>query len=318
MQTAVHCAAVVLLAAEILPQGLFLVAGDVHRVAHQLVHALALGGGDGHHRHPQHLLHAVYVHRAAVAGHLVHHVQGDDHGQPHLQQLHAQVEVAFDVGGVHNVDDGLGLLFQHKVPGYQLFAGIGGHGIDAGQIRDAGLGIASDHAVFPVHGDAGEIAHMLVGAGELVEERGLAGILVAYQGKTQHRVLRQGIAGALGVEFALLAKARVEGFPGELQRGRRADRLFDPLRLDLFRVLQTQGQLITVDAQFHGVSHGGQLHHRELRPGDHAHIQKMLPQRALAAYGQHPGALPGLAVFNGHNDLPQTASVFFCDTCQLR
>ena len=63
---------------------------------------------------------------------------------------------------------------------------------------------------------------------------------------------------------------------------------------DLCRVVQTQGQLIAVDAQLHGVAHGCQLYQRDLRPGDQTHIQKMLPQCACTAHSIHNGAFSDL------------------------
>ena len=75
-----------------------------------------------------------------------------------------------DVRGVHDVDDGRGLLIQDEAAGDDLLAAVGGHGVDAGEVRDQRLGVTLDDPVLPVHGDAGEVAHVLVGAGELVEE----------------------------------------------------------------------------------------------------------------------------------------------------
>ena len=152
---------------------------------------------------------------------------------------------------------------------------------------------------------------MLVGAGELVKEGGFAAVLVAHQGKGQRLRLRQGIAGALGVELALLAKAGVKALPLALLLSGLVRRSVQGLCLDLLRVLETQGQLIAVDAQLHGIAHGRQLHHGEGRAGDHAHIQKMLPQGALAPHGKDTPALTGLTVSNGHNDLPHIS----CDYC---
>ena len=45
-----------------------------------------------------------------------------------------------------------------------------------------------------------------------------------------------------------------------------------------------------MDLHLHGVSHGGQLYHRYLCTGDHAHIQKVLPQRTLTAHPADHGA----------------------------
>ena len=148
-------------------------------LVHQLRHALALGGGNGHHRNAQRTAHFLHVHGAAVGADLVHHVQGQHHRHPQLQQLQRQIEVALDVGGVHDVDDAVGLLLKDVVPGDDLLLGIGPQGIDARQIHHGAALFSPDLAGLLVHGDAGEIAHMLVGAGEGVEKRGLAAILVA-------------------------------------------------------------------------------------------------------------------------------------------
>ena len=211
VQAAVDRAAVVVRAAEVLAQGPLLVFGHMDRVLDQLVDALILRRGDRHDRDAQHGLHRVDVHAAAVACHLIHHVEGDDHRHVHFQKLHRQVEVALDVRGVHDIDDAPGLGFQDEVPGNQLLAGIGRHRIDAGKICDPGVGIAADRAVLPVHGDAWEVADVLVCSGELVEQRGLAAVLVADQGEGQLRALRKGVAAAPGMELALLAEAGVSG-----------------------------------------------------------------------------------------------------------
>ena len=267
-----HRAAVVRAVAKVLAQGLFLVLGDVDGVLHQFVHALVLRRGDRHHGHAQHAFHAVDVHRAAVAPHFVHHVQGHHHGHVHFQQLHGQVQVALDVSGVHNVDDGLGLLFQHEVPAHQLLAGIGRHGVNARQVGNQGVVVAAHRAVLAVHRHAGEVAHVLVGAGKLVEQGGLAAVLVTHQGEGQQRAFGERVAAALGMELAFLAQAGVgdSALAGIVIF--RGGRLRHHFSLDFFRVRQAQGQLVAVDAQLHGVAQGRQLHQRRFRAGNHAHV----------------------------------------------
>ena len=136
--------------------------------------------------------------------------------------------------------------------------------------------VVPDRTALAVHRHAREIAHVLVGAGELVEQGGLAAVLVARQRKGQGLILRQGMLALLGVVLAALAKTRVLH---HLFRHRSVHRrgLFGGGHGDLRRVIQTQGQLIAVDAQLHGVAHGCQLYQRDLCPGDQTHIQKMLP-----------------------------------------
>ena len=95
--------------AEILPAGALLVLGRAQGVLYQFVNALVLRGGNGHHRHAKLCLQPVHVHGVAVCAHLVHHVQRNHHGNAQLNQLHGKVQIALDVGGVHNVDDAVRL-----------------------------------------------------------------------------------------------------------------------------------------------------------------------------------------------------------------
>ena len=147
----------------------------------QLIDALILCRRDGDHRNSQFLRHFGHVDGAAVAPDLVHHVQSQNQRNVHLQKLEGQVEVPLDVGGVDNVDDAVGMLVENKIPGDDLLAGIGAHGINARQIGHLAVLLAAKLAGLAVHRHAGEVAHMLVGAGQLVEQGGLAAVLVAHQ-----------------------------------------------------------------------------------------------------------------------------------------
>ena len=247
VDAAVHRAAVVILAAEIHASGAFLILCHMDGVVYQLVHALVLGGGDGDDRDAQHGFHLVDAHRAAVAAHFVHHVQRQHHGDIQLHQLHGQVEVALDVGGVHDVDDAGGLFADDELSGNDLLAGIGGHGVDARQVGDLSLRVPLDGTALAVHRHARKVADVLVGTGELVEQGSLAAVLVARQRKGQGLILRQGMLPLLGVVLAALAKTRVlHHF--SIHRGVHRRGLFGGGHGDLCRVVQTQGQLIAVDA----------------------------------------------------------------------
>ena len=295
VQTPVHRASVVTHTAEIGASRLLLILGHMHRVAHQLVHAFILGGGDGHHRDTQHGLHLVDADGAAVAPHLIHHVQCQHHGHIQLQKLHGQIEIPLDIGGVHDVDDAGGLFVDDELPGNDLLAGIGGHGIDARQVGDLGVGVFPDGAALAVHRHAGEVAHMLVGAGQLIEQRGLSAVLVARQGEGQRGLLRQGVFPRFDVEPSPLAQAGMLTVRADLRR--RSGRLSDgPDRrdVDLCGVRQPQRQLIAVDPQLHGVAHGREFHQCHLCAGDQAHVQKMLAQGALSAHHRDPGGLASL------------------------
>ena len=147
----------------------------------QLVDALILCRRDGNHRDSQLLGHFGHVDGAAVTPDLIHHIQSQDQRNVHLQKLEGQVEISLDVGGIDDVDDAVGMLVEDEIPGNDLLAGIGAHGIDARQIGHLAIFLAAELAGLAVHCHTGEIAHVLIGAGQLVEQGGLAAVLVAHQ-----------------------------------------------------------------------------------------------------------------------------------------
>ena len=71
--------------------------------------------------------------------------------------------------------------------------------------------------------------------------------------------------------------------------------------INLFRVRQAEGQLISVDPELHGVSHGSQFDNGNFRSGNDAHIQEMLPEGAFAADGPDDSGLAGMQRVEFHN-----------------
>ena len=166
-------------AAEVVYFGIDPVFGSFHSGADQLVHAFVLDCGDGDDGDAQGAAHALDVDGAAIGGDLVHHIQGQHHGDAHFHQLEGQVQVPLNVGGVHDVDDTVGLLVDNEVPGDDFLRRVGPDGVDARQVYHRAVLLAPDRAGLLVHRDAGEVAHVLVGAGELVEQGGLSAVLVS-------------------------------------------------------------------------------------------------------------------------------------------
>ena len=293
VQTSVHGAVVVVFVAEVLPLRLLLVFRNMDRVIHQFMHALIFRRGNRHDRNTQHGFHGVHIHRAAVAGHLVHHVQCHHDGDVHFQQLHGQIHVPFNIRDVNDVDDALRPLLQHEVAGDQLLAGIGRHGIDAGQIGNNRVRLSQDRAVLAVDRHTREIAHVLFGARQLVEQRCLAAVLVADQRKRQHGALGQRIAAAFRMETSAFTETEM------LAHGFRRVRLL-PHRIggrfhfDLVRVVKPERQLISVETDLDRIAHRRVLHNFDIGAGNDAHIQEMLAQSAAPADCQHTC---GLAFF---------------------
>ena len=96
-----------------------------------------------------------------------------------LKELEREVEIALNVGRVHDVDDAVRLLVEDKVTGDDLLLCIGPQGVDAGQIHHGAAFFVYDLSHLLVYRDTGKVADMLIGAGEGVEESRFAAVLIS-------------------------------------------------------------------------------------------------------------------------------------------
>ena len=69
----------------------------------RLKHAPVFERGGLHHGTAHGFGQLLDVDDIAVLGYQVHHIQRDDHGDAHFGELGGEIEVAFNVGGVHQV-----------------------------------------------------------------------------------------------------------------------------------------------------------------------------------------------------------------------
>ena len=144
--------------------------------------AVTLQGGDLHHLAAQLAAELSHVDLVAVLADHIHHVDGDDHRDTQLGKLGGEVEVALQVGAVDDVQNGVGPFSHQIVTGHYLFQGVGGQGIDAGKVHDDYIVMLFQLAFLFLHGDAGPVAHELVGTGQGVEQGRLTAVGVARQG----------------------------------------------------------------------------------------------------------------------------------------
>ncbi len=183
---------------------------------HDFLQTLAGAGHGFPHRNaetpPEHF--AVDVHPGPAR--LVHHVQGQGHGDAHFQDLHGEQQVALKRRGVHHVHHGQRRLAREHLAGDDLFGGIGRQRIGSGQVHKGHFRIVQpEDALFLFHGHAGVVAHMLARAGIGVECRGLARIGIAGQGDARLALVQGDHAAAFplagrsfGMQFACLTHAQ--------------------------------------------------------------------------------------------------------------
>ena len=156
--------------------------------------------------------------------------------------------------------------------------------------------MAADLAVLSVHRYTGEVAHVLVGAGELVEQGGFAAVLVACKGKHQRGPVRNGGPAVLFFPVAGIHLTRTRMHLGCMAVGMaRPDQRSGGTFIRNFNVLgicQAQGQLIPTQFQFHRVSHRGRFAQGHCGARGKPHIQQVAAQRPRAPYGTDGGTAP--------------------------
>ena len=297
VQTAVYRTSMVAFITEILSARSFLIFGHMHRMVDQFFDAFILRRGNRHHRNAQQFLHGIDVNTAAVAAHLIHHIEYQHHGHIQLHQLHGQIQISFNIRGIHDVDNALWLFVDDKLPGNNFLTGIGRQGINARQVGNQRIRSAANRAAFSVHRHTGKIAHMLVGACQLIEQGGLAAVLVAGKSKGQLCSLRQRIFIRLYMVNAAFTKARMFCvFPKAFRCCFGLFPGFYRMYRNFFRISQPQGQLIAMNAQLHGIAHGGKLLQRYLCTGNHTHVQKMLTECTFTAHHINHGSLANFQI----------------------
>ena len=135
---------------------------------------------------------------------------------------------------------------------------------------------------------------MLVGARELVKERGFSAVLIADECKLQPRFNgRRVFLFVVRLKAFAFAVSRVRRVAKARCRRRRV-RLFVSrvLDFDACSIVQPQRQFVPVQPQFHRVAHGSKFHQSDFGTGNQSHVQKVLTQGAVAA---HTGDDSGLA-----------------------
>ena len=119
----------------------------------------------------------IAVECVAAGLHLVVHIEGADHLEVHVDELRREVEIAFEVAGVDDVDDDIGRLLDKLFADVHLLGAVGREGVSAREVDNVEVvAVESGVSLFGIDGDAGVIAYVLVGAGGEIEKGSLAAI----------------------------------------------------------------------------------------------------------------------------------------------
>ena len=240
-------------------------------------------GRNGHHRDPKGGRQRGGIRAVAPSACLVHEVERHDHRPLQLQELHRQVQVAFQVRRVDDVDDGVRLFAgpcaQDIVPGDDFLQRIRRERINAGQVDNQDLTpVQWRGPLLFFHRNARPVSNILTGARKSVEQRRLAGVGVAGERQADGAVLLRSRSGrfrlrspAYAPEHLRVGPPRPVADPGGCYFGPRRRQVVED---DLRGVVPAEGQLVAAQGDLDGVAQGRDTPDRHGGAGGQAHINK--------------------------------------------
>ena len=178
-------------------------------MVNQFINALILCRRNRDHRYSKQRFHLIYIYRALISQHFIHHVQCHHHRDIHLQKLHGQIQISLDIGSIHNVDDRTWFLVQNEISGNNLLTAVRGHGINSRKVCNLCIRMTFDRTGLTIHRYSGKISHMLVGACQLVKQRSFSTVLIPHQCVCQRSSLRQRMFIFSGVILSIFSKSRM-------------------------------------------------------------------------------------------------------------
>ena len=111
----------------------------------------------------------------------VHLIEGNDHGKAELHQLGGEVQVAFEIRCVHDIQDRTCVAACEVIACDDFFVRVRRKRIDTGKVDEFDFLVAFEGTRLALDRYARPVADILMVAGELVEQRRLARVRITHQ-----------------------------------------------------------------------------------------------------------------------------------------
>lgn len=155
-------------------------AGFVIAIIFLFKNLFAHGGGNGYDGNAEALFKLFRVDFVARFVYGVHHVQSDYDGNVYFEYLSSEIEVAFEVGRVDDVDYAVGFFVENVVSCDYFFRSVRSKRVNARQVNDGNVfGTFFVNAVALIHCNARPVADVRRGPGKGVKKRCFSAVGVA-------------------------------------------------------------------------------------------------------------------------------------------
>lgn len=146
-------------------QGGVIVLVDLYYSIEKPVYALAASAYGGYYGHAEQVSQGDGVQLVSSGLQLVVHVEGHDHPEVHVYYLGGEVEVPFQIGCIHDVDDHVRDVVYEVFPYIQFFRAVRGQGVCAGKVyKHEPVAFVFESAFLGVDRDAAVVPYTFVGA----------------------------------------------------------------------------------------------------------------------------------------------------------
>ena len=114
-------------------------------------------------RHTQEIAQLLDVQLVTFCLQLIVHIQRHHHSEVHVDDLGGEVQIPFNVGCVHDIDDDIRHIVYQILAHIELLRAVGGKRVRSRQVHKHELvSLIFERALFGIHGHAAVIAHVLV------------------------------------------------------------------------------------------------------------------------------------------------------------
>ena len=142
--------------------------GDRRERLGNFVQSVALGGDDRNDRDAQRLRQNGGIDPDTMLERGIAHCQRNNDRNAKVEKLRRQVKISLQVGGIHDIDNGIGArrivtVAQENIAGDSLIWGVRGQRVEAGQVdqADDNPAIGRDTAFFALDRNSGIVADLL-------------------------------------------------------------------------------------------------------------------------------------------------------------
>ena len=124
VEASVYGTIMVCLITEILTKRTFLIMSHMNSMFDKFINSLIFCRGNWNDRHSKLIFHAVNIDVSTIVIHFIHHIKSYNHWDIHLQKLHGQIKITFNVSRINNINNSTWLFVQNKITGNNLFTCI--------------------------------------------------------------------------------------------------------------------------------------------------------------------------------------------------